>query len=357
LAEWAVLAVWKVKEKSTNKKVQAAVLQMWLQFYVAELERFYEKHEADLHTEHCFDDLITPSYLQNAAASSMAFWHLGRMGILNLAYQQLVPHETPEERVHWTEVTQKMTNRIVATLNANPACNRPFLDLNHIELYLIWRSLLQQRRTNDIYNWLSALERSLYVRRSGHSPLPFIEGYSNMKLVWEHILRREKPYDFCDRSSYLVFMLMEFCCILPKPQGDELLQRFYHEIVLGLDSDGERFKDLRALDLMGWSPPEPWVEKLLSGSLRAEGVSLTFTLPDYEKAPGADKIRESLEAFVAETRAKLPFSYPDTLPVSLVALACIKNKSPLPMELWRMSIFPMPAQPAPATPNSENPPA
>jgi hypothetical protein len=98
-----VLAVWKVKEKSTNKKVQAAVLQMWLQFYVAELERFYEKHEADLHTEHCFDDLITPSYLQNAAASSMAFWHLGRMGILNLAYQQLVPHETPEERVHWTD--------------------------------------------------------------------------------------------------------------------------------------------------------------------------------------------------------------------------------------------------------------
>jgi hypothetical protein len=176
-----------------------------------------------------------------------------------------------------------------------------------------------------------------------------------MKLVWEHILRREKPYDFCDRSSYLILMLMEFCCILPKSQGDELLQRFYHEIVLGLDGDGERFKDIKPLDLMGWSPPEPWLEKLLSGSLRSEGVSLTFTLPDYDKAPGADKIRESIEAFVAETRAKLPFIFPDTLPVSLVALACIKNKSPLPMELWRLSIFPEAEQtdaPAP-----ENPPA
>jgi hypothetical protein len=37
-----------------------------------------------------------------------------------------------------------------------------------------------------------------------------------MKLVWEYLLRKEKPYDYCDRSSYLVLMLLEFCCGLPK---------------------------------------------------------------------------------------------------------------------------------------------
>ena len=344
LTEWAVLAAWKVLDRSDSKKIHAAVLEMWIQFYLAELERFYDKYESVLHTEHCFDDIISPSYLQSAAASSMAFWHLGRLGILNLAYQQLLPQETPEQRAHRAKSTQEMTNRIVATLNANPACIRPFLDLNHIELYLIWRSLLQHQRMNDIYNWLAALEQALYVRRSGHSPLPFIEGFSNMKLVWEFLLRKEKPYDYCDRSSYLVLMLLEFCCGLPKPQGDELLQRYYHNIVLGLDTNGEHFKDTRALDLMGWSPPESWLQKLLSQSLRAEGVSLMFTLPDYEQAPSADTIRESIEAFVKECRSKLPFTYPSTLPVSVMALACIKNRSPLPMELWRLSIFPEPEQ-------------
>jgi hypothetical protein len=52
------------------------------------------------------------------------------------------------------------------------------------------------------------------------------------------------------------------------------------------------------------------------------------------------RIRESIEAFVAECRSKRPFSYPSSLPVSIVALACIKNRSPLPMELWRQSIWP-----------------
>jgi hypothetical protein len=86
--------------------------------------------------------------------------------------------------------------------------------------------------------------------------------------------------------------------------------------------------------------PEPWLDKLLSQALRVEGVSLMWTLPDYEQAPSADVIRQSIEAFVAECRAKRPFSYPSSLPVSIVALACIKNRSPLPMELWRQSIWP-----------------
>jgi hypothetical protein len=106
---------------------------------------------------------------------------------------------------------------------------------------------------------------------------------------------------------------------------------------------------------MGWSPPEPWLEKLLSQTLRAEGVSLTFTLPDHDRAPSAEKIHESLEAFVAQTRAKRPFTYPDSAPVSLVALACIKNRSPLPMELWRSSIFPEPEQPERSTSAPESP--
>jgi hypothetical protein len=166
-----------------------------------------------------------------------------------------------------------------------------------------------------------------------------------------------QPYDYCDRSSFLVLMLLEFCCGLPKAQGDELLQQYYHEIVLGLDSYGKKSKDTRSLDLMGWSPPEPWLEKLLSQTLRAEGESLTFTLPDHNRAPSADKIRESLEAFVAQTRAKRPFTYPDSAPVSLVALACIKNRSPLPMELWRSSIFPEPEQTEPPAPAPKDPPA
>jgi hypothetical protein len=357
LTEWAMLAAWKTSERLKNEKVNAAVIQMWGNLYLVELERFYEKYEADLNTEHCLDDLVSASYLQAAAAASLAFWHLGRLGVLNVAYQQLLPHATPEDRAIWSQITSKTTDRIVNMMNANPSCLRPLLDLHHIELYLVWRSLMQQRRTKDIQAWLFSLERALYIRRTGYNPLPFIEGYSNMKLVMEHLLRKEKPYDYCDQSSYLVLMLLEFCCGLPEQEGNELLQLYYRDIVLAVDHEGKPIKESRPLDLMGWSPPEPWFEKLLSQSLRGEGVSLTFTLPDSHRVPPPEKIREGIKKLVEETRAKRPFTYPSTVPVSLVVLACIKNRSPLPMELWRLSIFREPEQTEQPAPAREDRPA
>jgi hypothetical protein len=340
LAEWAMLAVWKASELSGNEKVKEAAFQMWGSMYLMELERFYDQYEADLNTEHILDDLISSSYLQAAAAASTAYWHLGRLGILNLAYQQLLPHKTLEERTIRAQITNSVTNRIVGMLNANPACDRPLLDLHHLEIFLIWRSLFHQRRTNDIFHWLIALERSLYIRRTGHNPLPFVEGYSNMKLVWETLLRKKKPYDYCDGSSYLVMMLLELCCSLPEAERDSLLDTYYRDIVLSLDGTGKPLEGTKRLDLMGWSPPDGWFEKLLSGSLRGEGVSLTFSITDSNGPPTAKQIREAIQAFVSETRVKRPFKYPYGAAVSLVALACIKHKSPLPMDLWRNSIFP-----------------
>ena len=338
LAEWAMLAVWNSTQDG-SKRLQEVAFEMWTKFYVVELDRFYQAHSKELSTEHFFD-IRSGSYLEAVAGSMAAFWHLARLGILGLTYQQLLPHVTDEERRMRAEVTNDITNRMVAMLNSNPACVRPILDIHHIQLFLVWRCLWQNRRQSDIYKWLAALQQGLYIRRSGHNPLPFIEGYNRLERVWEVLLDKEKPYDFCDKSSYLILMLLEFCCSLPEAEGDELLSVFYRNIVLSVDKDGQPINENRPLDLLGWHPPEDWASKIARESLAQEGESLTFLMEEQEQ-PSGPQIRKRLSEFVAKTRAERTFDFPENWPVAVIVLACLKHDSPLPMELWRRSIFPL----------------
>lgn len=144
LAEWAMLAVWNATQ-GCSRRVQQIGFEMWTGFYVQELDRFYRVHSKELNTEHFFDDLRSGSYLEAVAAAMAAFWHLARLGILGLTYQQLLPHSTEEEKRQRAAVTNDVTNRIVSMLNSNPACVRPILDIHHIQLFLVWRCLWQHR--------------------------------------------------------------------------------------------------------------------------------------------------------------------------------------------------------------------
>lgn len=224
-------------------------------------------------------------------------------------------------------------------LNANPAATRPLLDLHHIELFLIWRTLWQSHRAEDIYHWLHALQSCLWVRRTGSVPVPFIEGGNSLDLVFEQAATGERPPELCEQSSLLVLCLLEFCFCLEPAKRDELLAQFYQLIVLGQDSYGQKMKGRQPLDLMGWSPPEDWGQKVLVKSLADEGESQTLELFDAPLGTGGSEIADWLETFVRQSRAARKPLYPKGLPPAVIVLACLKHRSPLPAEFWRNFIF------------------
>lgn len=341
LVEWAMLAVWRIVKSTKNDAVKSAGIEMWISFYLAELERFYNAHASELAMEHSLEVRGSGTYISAIAASVLAYWHIGRLGILAVAYDELLPCETEQQKQDARKVLHTISNQLVGLLNANPAAKRPLLDIHHIELFLVWRTLWQIGRIDDVYHWLLDLERRLLVRRVGTASIPFIEGSNSIELVFEYAATGMKPPEFCDQSSLLLLSIMEFCCSLDPKRRDELIAAYYRQIVLGQDSCGEQMQGCTPIDLMGWSPPEDWAERLLSKSLTDEGESQTLILETFEAPASKDtaSIPKRIEDYVHQNRTTRKFEFPNSPPLSVLILACLKHRSPLPPEFWRSMIY------------------
>ena len=340
LVEWSVLAAWQVHQTTTRENVKAAVFQMWIGFYVVELERYYTTHSKELSIQHSLEVTRTGSYLDAIIAGTNAFWHIGRLGILAMSFSELLPRQSPEEERRRLEAKQRAANWLVGLINANPAAQRPLVDLHHVELYLIWKTLWQVARHNDIAEWLNGLFSPLLVRRIGAVPLPFIEGGNSLELVLEHVATGEKPPEFSDQSSVLLLTLLELCFSLERERRNELIEKYYQQLVLGRDDNGQQFKKCEPINLMGWMPPGDWAKKVLTKTLANEGESQTLETFEVESNNGAGAaIASRIEEFVQQSRTASKTKFPDDLPVAAIVLACLKNRSPLPPEIWRIAIF------------------
>jgi hypothetical protein len=357
LAEWAMIALWQQSQTTPKAPIQKTVRQMWVNFYLAELERFYQKHATVLATEHSIATLEAGGYVDAVAAALIAFWHIGRLGIMSMSFSELLPAiEEGQKRAKHEALTQ-VANQLISILNANPAAKRPLLDLHHIELFLIWRALWQLDHNQYIYRWLHDLLFNLWARRSGTIPLPFIEGRNSIELVFEQVATGDKPPEFCDQSSFLVLCLLELCFSLEPARRNELLLLYYRQIVLGQRPDGQQMKNCQPIDLMGWSPPEDWPGKVLAKSLADEGESQTLDLFNVPPSADGGALADEIEAFVRQSRTLRKTGVPDGLWGSVIVLACLKHRSPLPAEFWRRSIF-GPIQPtAPAEEDVSEAPA
>jgi hypothetical protein len=339
LAEWAMLAAWNVHQSSNNKAVRLAVFQMWVGFYLSELDRYYEAHSNDLAAKDGLEVNRTGSYVDSVASAVVAFWHIARLGILSVAFAEKLPRNSGEELKIRDEGMRKVANWLASLLNANPAALRPLLDLHHIELFLIWRTFWQLRRSNDIFAWLHGLRNCLLVRRAGTTPLPFLEGGNSLSAVFEAVALEEKPPEFCDQSSMLLLCVLEWCFSLPIAQRDQIVELYYKQLVLGRDSEGQPLGDSQAIDLLGWVPPDDWAQKVLVQTLADEGESQSLSTLDPAALRDAPTIIAHLEDFIRKSRSARQVSFPEQLPISVIVLACLKNRSPLPAELWRLSIF------------------
>ena len=91
LIEWAMLALWDRYRDLEAQELKAIVAKIWLQFYVAELKRYFFEIQDALTTEHGLagrDRGRDIGQLGAVRDAYIAYWHLGRLGILNYAPQQ-----------------------------------------------------------------------------------------------------------------------------------------------------------------------------------------------------------------------------------------------------------------------------
>lgn len=339
LIEWAMLAAWRTHQTTSNQNVKDAIIQMWIGFYLSELERYYTAHQADLETKDGLEIPHTGNYLDAVAAAITAFWHIARLGILAITFAELLPRKTESEKDVRAEAMHRASNWIVALINANPSAQRPLIDLHHLELFLVWRALWQLGRRDDIEKWLLGLQSHLFVRRAGAVPLPFIEGGNSIELVFEYVATSKKPPEFCDQSSLLLLCLMEWAFSLEPDKRNEVIAQYYQQLVLGRTGDGEQIRNCEPIDLVGWVPPADWGEKVLIQSLASEGESQTIETFDQKPRVDGALIAERLEIFTKQSRKAQKIIFPENLPMAAIILACLKFRSPLPPELWRLSIF------------------
>lgn len=336
LIEWAILSLWNCYQNLNNKKLKAIIFEIWAQFYIGELDRYLTEVSHVFTTEHGFHTNKPAFGLRPIIDSHIIHWHIARLGILTLAAQEIINTNKEEGK----ELVFKIVNRNVewlrGCLRLNPGALRPLLDINHIELFLIWLIFMQAGRKDEIYDWLSELESRLMVRRIGKVQVPFIESRSRMDLVAEFAATGIRPAEFTDSSSYLLLMLLELCFSLENERRDELLNKYFRRIVKGMGDDGKTIVD-HQIDLIGWVPPDDWNNTILKQQV-VNGTAIAtnnFELLEQEKRPFSERIK----SYVELSRNKFPHEIPRNVPASVLILACLKHKSPLPTEFWRELIF------------------
>lgn len=341
LVEWAMLSIWscyqRLSDNNRNKKLKRIIVGIWLQFYITELERYFIEIMPVLTTEHGFHGSARGFFGLSAINDSyLAYWHIGRLGILTLTPQEFVTQEKSNQKEIISNLVNRSADWLVRCLHVNPAAMRPLIDLNHIEMFLTWLMLWQAGRQKDIFEWLSELESRLLVRRGENINIPFIESRNRMDLVAKYAATSKRPSEFTDTSSYLLLMVLEICFSLDNNKRDKLIDRYYQRIIKGIGDDGKSFTE-NQIDLMGWVPPKDWSERILKERV-LDGITITtnnFESTSQDVKPLSERIREA----VSETRKKYPREMPSNIPKAVLILACIKHRSPLPPEFWRGMIF------------------
>jgi hypothetical protein len=345
LLEWAAIALWRLHAERPEAAVAAAVRRFWRDFYIAELDRFYCAHISDLATEHSIDHLALGSYVGAVASSYVAYWHVGRLGLLSVELAERSDLDFVGQERTRNDRLNEIANWAAMLATANVAVFRPVLDIQHIEIFLmteIWRNAGRVPEVKDLFE---ALVQRLWLRRLGHSVLPFLDGGNSLDNVFEQVATRPDRPTVLSQSSFFVLMLLELCCVLHDDTRDDLICKIYRCLVLG--AFGPRSPgNSRPLDLMSWIPPENWGEQVFDDKMQA-GQPIAVHLEAHEDTRAAADILSGLRQLVAAMREAAPrLRLPGDAPVAAAVLASLRYGRPLPPELWRRWVFPEAAAPA-----------
>ena len=333
LTERGILALWHCCEctpdKHEDNQLRQITEKITAELYLEELAKYLNQVSQVIRTEHGFCNTAR-GQLSIVNDPYLTYWHTSRLGVLALGCRDFAVKDA-------TNIIRYTSELVIACLSTNPSVFRPLIDLNHIDLFLIWLLLMQSGQPKYVYKWLSELESRLTIRRARKfGGVPFIETRNRMDLVAEYVATSNRPPEYTDSSSYLVLMLMEICFCLDGKDRDELIERFYGRVVNGIGDDGSKIADY-PIDLMSWVPSQDWSKCILKESVY-DGVGIAthnFSNVDDNKVNLADKIQD----FIALAREQYPWQLPTNIPQSIAILACLKYDSPLPPEFWRSIIF------------------
>ena len=334
LTEWAMLALWhcysQESDKTAGKPLVQAIVNITVELYFAELTRYLIQVSPVFTTEHGFGNTVS-GQLSVINDPYLTYWHTSRLGILALGCRDFDLENADDIIRHSSELVN-------SCFSTNPSIFRPLIDLNHIDLFLIWYLLMQSDQRKNIYIWLSELESRLTIRRSRvYSGVPFIESRNRLDIVAEYIATSSRPPEYTDSSSYLVLMLLEICFSLDEKEREEIIERIFRRIVTGIGDDGKKIAD-NSLDLLSWVPPKDWSERILKEAVY-DGIGITthnFSNLGQNQPDLVNRIKD----FVSQVRTRYPYQLDPSIPRSILVMSCLKHGSPLPPEFWREIVFP-----------------
>jgi hypothetical protein len=236
-------------------------------------------------------------------------------------------------------VLDEIANWTARLVNASPSIFRPLLDIQHVELFLLVEVFRRAGRNGQIVDLLGPLVDRLYLRRIGHSDLPFLDGRNSLDNVFEQVATKPDQSLLLTESSFFVLMLLELCFLLPKEPCDEMIRVIHRRLVLGSFDSGPP-GDRKPLHLMSWLPPDNWAMQVFApGGEGGQSVSAP-PFADDRDAP-AIEILDGIRQLVSKMRETAPpFQLPANIPLGAAILASLRYRKPLPPELWRRWAFP-----------------
>ena len=137
LIEWAMLSLWRCYRSLIDNKFKTIIIEIWIKLYIAELERYFIEISPALTTEHGLHSNRYAMGLTPINDAHIAFWHLGRLGILTLAPQDFGGENDKESESMIAGWVSRSADWLIRCLHMNPSALRPLIDLNHIELFLV----------------------------------------------------------------------------------------------------------------------------------------------------------------------------------------------------------------------------
>lgn len=329
IVEWAMLALWKASAaapKKTSRKIKRIVVELWFTFYLEELQAFYREHAQSLTSTHSLE--IPGEELEDAGGSYRAHWHLGRLGLLSMALSEIIQSHDETSRQVGLAMLHEVQEWTVGLLNSNPSCFRPMLDIQHIEQFLVWRSLAVLNRWEDLEAWLHELTERIYVRYMGLCGITGIDYRNSWELLMDDLSGTDPRQSIPTASSYLLLMLMELCLSLPEGRGDAIVKSIHSRFVVEHEDESKRPKNAAGpVDLISWSPPEDWGDRILAGQDDG-GYGITVALDHDNPASSLRNfVTKSLEVEAGKT-------FPACLP-SVLILGCLRHSIPVPPAMWR----------------------
>lgn len=324
LIEYAMIKLWDLFP-DVNVEFQKMIARIWRELYLNELIEYFNNNYGILTTNYGIKSKFYAMSLNAINASYIAYWHLGRLGILCVSMMYSYDEKTRNENLKYY---CDYMDRIIQN---NSACYYPLVDINHIELFLVFLAYLFNDNKSKLYDFFFKLGNYLCVRRLNKTAIPFIESANNLDMVAQYVATGNEPIGWNSKSSYLLTMLVEMFTIFDEQKAFELINYYFSQII-------DEIKDkARRVDLVSWRPHNDWQERVFREQINS-GVGIdTSNFNSFPESSEKNRL-EIIKNFAAEARKKDIKSTNLNRPMPAYILACIKYKSPLPAEFWRVFI-------------------